>query len=275
MEELLLFMGSSYDLPHLPLTLDALGIRHPQEHIYRPNGIPLYQWIQCVSGKGVLILNQDTFPIEEGNGFFLPAHVSHEYKGLTDHWMVNFLCFSGELVLQILNSFGLKDGGVYQLSHPQRILDLEQDIYDLHQSDNKEKTSETSKLLYSLLLDLTRDITKTQSGLPLLPNVKIQSAISYINTHYMVPFSIQEVAEHVELTREYLCQLFHHTMGCTIMDYTLDIRITQAKIALLKFPEKKIKDIAAMTGFQDASYFCSVFKRFERMTPKLFRESRK
>jgi AraC family transcriptional regulator of arabinose operon len=275
MEERLLFIGSSHGPPHLPLALDGLGIGHNQEHICRPTGIPFYQWVQCVSGKGVLILNDNTYLVEEGCGIFLPAHVPHEYKGLTDHWMVNFLCFNGVLVPQILNTLGLEEGGVYQLSHPQHILDLEQKIYELYQSTDKAMIYESSKLLYALLIDLTRDITKTQNGQSLLPNEKIQSAINYINAHYMELFTLLEVADHVQLTREYLSQLFHHTMGCTIMDFTLDLRMAQAKIALIKYPEKKIKEIASMTGFQDSSYFCAVFKKFEHLTPKSFRESRK
>lgn len=90
--------------------------------------------------------------------------------------------------------------------------------------------------------------------------------------HYDRDLSLDELAELVGLSKEYLCTLFKKTMKQTIMQYLLTIRISQARTLLIRFPEKKVQEIAKLCGFESPSYFGKKFKQETGMTPDAFRK---
>ncbi|MFE5321627.1 helix-turn-helix domain-containing protein [Paenibacillus sp. NPDC056579] len=49
-------------------------------------------------------------------------------------------------------------------------------------------------------------------------------------------------------------------------------RIKKSKELLLQYPYIQIKEIALLAGFEDANYFCSVFKKLEQISPNQFRK---
>ena len=57
-------------------------------------------------------------------------------------------------------------------------------------------------------------------------------------------------------------------------DYLIDFRLKKACI-YLKMPEYKVSDVSQMTGFRDAAYFSTVFKKAYNMTPLEFKNKAK
>lgn len=275
MSEYLLFTNDSIRFPTIPIALNGIGIRHLQEHVLRVGGINTHQWIQCVNGSGRLILNDKSYIIEEGSGIFLPANTPHEYYAISNQWIVNFLCFNGNSVVDMMDILGLQKPGVYSLSQPEKILEYEQMLFELYTSDIEHKVLKASGILYSLIIDLALDITKNPASQNSLSNQHMNQAIHYMETHYQESVSLSDIAQSVSLSREYLCALFKKSLGVSVFDYLLSIRLAQAKTFLVQHPQKKVKEIAAMVGYEDTSYFCSVFKKNENMTPLEFRHSRR
>lgn len=271
----LTFTGHAKKYPHLPLALDGLGIYHLQEHVDRPFGITCWQWVQCVKGKGELLLNGTAYILEEGAGVLLPPHQSHVYYALSDSWYTNFLCFSGALVDEIMNLLKLTEAGVYHLTQPERVLSYENRIFDISASNPIHCALDISKLLYSLLVDLSINIKSAHSTQSIISNEKIHAAICFMQEHFSEPIGLVDIAAHVQLSKEYLCQLFKKTTNSTVLEYLTQIRLSEAKTALLKFPEKTIGDISRMCGFDTPSYFCAVFKKHEHMTALQFCQTRK
>ena len=97
--------------------------------------------------------------------------------------------------------------------------------------------------------------------------------ISYIEEHYAEDLSLDELAAHAGLSREYLCALFKQTMQQTLSHFILGIRISRARALLLTHPDMKILDVARACGFQSPSYFGKMFKRKIGVTPETFRKS--
>jgi len=61
-------------------------------------------------------------------------------------------------------------------------------------------------------------------------------------------------------------------MGLRIFAYINQIRIQASKADLISHPDKSVKAVAHDCGFDDVSYFCSIFKRYEKITPGDFRK---
>ncbi|MBN1290998.1 MAG: helix-turn-helix domain-containing protein, partial [Candidatus Latescibacteria bacterium] len=100
----------------------------------------------------------------------------------------------------------------------------------------------------------------------------IVNAKNYIDEHYANEnLSREEVARFVGLTPPYFGNLFKEETGVNFTEYLLSVKIDKAKYLLLN-SDKNISEIAFQVGFCSPSYFGSVFKKKENISPKEFRK---
>ena len=101
----------------------------------------------------------------------------------------------------------------------------------------------------------------------------INKALTFIGDHYGdTDFSREAVAAAVGMTPSYFGKYFKKRTNQTFTDYVNSIRIKNAKQLLLS-TSKNISEISLDIGFENPSYFCSVFKKIEQTSPKEFRKS--
>ncbi len=99
----------------------------------------------------------------------------------------------------------------------------------------------------------------------------VESAKKYIKQHYSENIDRDEVAKSVYLTPNYLSKLFNKETGLTIRDYINQLRIDEAK-KLLNSTSKAISVIAMDVGFENVSYFSTVFKKYCGCNPDAWRK---
>ena len=97
-------------------------------------------------------------------------------------------------------------------------------------------------------------------------NVVLQNAIEYIHTHFNLPITLNELAEHTYVSTYYLSRMFSKELGKTFVDYLNEIRIEEAK-ELLKDNGFKTYEIAERVGISDPHYFSKIFKKYTKLTP--------
>ncbi|WP_317050648.1 helix-turn-helix transcriptional regulator, partial [Clostridium neonatale] len=73
-------------------------------------------------------------------------------------------------------------------------------------------------------------------------------------------------------SKEYLARYFKKKMGMSMQEYINYLRISNAK-RLLCSSNLNIKEIAKELGFIDEKYFLKLFKKYENLTPKQFRNA--
>lgn len=98
----------------------------------------------------------------------------------------------------------------------------------------------------------------------------IQSVIRYIHSHFYEPITLNEVADWVYLSASHFSRLFKAEMGVTFIEYLTKYRVEQSK-RLIKMTSLPIEVIANNTGFANAGYFATTFKRLEGKTPTEYR----
>ncbi|WP_159882521.1 response regulator [Paenibacillus puerhi] len=96
---------------------------------------------------------------------------------------------------------------------------------------------------------------------------------AYIRNHYHQDITLQEIANHFYLSREYISRKFKQEFGENLSDYLSGIRMEKAKLLLLN-PHLRISQIAAMVGYDDEKYFSKVFKKMEGVSPNEYRKGR-
>ncbi|MBV7275664.1 helix-turn-helix transcriptional regulator [Clostridium sp. PL3] len=72
------------------------------------------------------------------------------------------------------------------------------------------------------------------------------------------------------ITPNYLSTIFNDKNGMSLKDYINKLRIDNAKKYLIE-TNMKISDISKMVGYNQLSYFGSIFKKLEGCTPNEYR----
>ncbi len=98
-------------------------------------------------------------------------------------------------------------------------------------------------------------------------------AAEYIKSRFADKITLDEIAEHVSLSRSYLSRIFKEETGESLSAYVNKVRIDKAKLMLLD-KDCALVDVVSLCGFEDQSYFTKVFKRLVGVSPKRYRESR-
>ena len=81
-----------------------------------------------------------------------------------------------------------------------------------------------------------------------------------------------EIAAQMGVSSNYLSTIFRRETQYSINEYLNAVRLNHAK-KLLRDTNLKVYEIAEKTGFSDAYYFSSVFKRNIGVTPSEYRNS--
>lgn len=105
-------------------------------------------------------------------------------------------------------------------------------------------------------------------------NAYILAALQYIHDHIGEPLAIKEVARHVHLNPSYLSVLFKEEAGLNFIEYVTRFRVKKAKELLLE-SDLGLDIISERIGLQTTSYFIRIFKKYEEVTPKQYREQNK
>ena len=92
----------------------------------------------------------------------------------------------------------------------------------------------------------------------------------YIHNNYKKNITLDDVASLIDMSSQYTSKLFKELFEVNFTDYILELRIEAAKDRLTG-SMMKIKDIAGEVGYDDANYFCRIFKKRIGMTPKEYR----
>ncbi|CAM3844941.1 response regulator [Cohnella lubricantis] len=99
----------------------------------------------------------------------------------------------------------------------------------------------------------------------------IEAVRRYIDDNYMSDLNLTEIAERFNYNPSYFSEMFKNKVGRTFIQYLTDARMAQA-VRLLEGTQLNLWDIAELTGFSNASYFSSKFKKRFGMTPSDYRQ---
>jgi AraC-like DNA-binding protein len=92
----------------------------------------------------------------------------------------------------------------------------------------------------------------------------------YIRENYQKRLKVEEVAEAVGLSKEYLSSKFKQVAGIALPDYINQQKIGEAK-QLLHFTDMSLSEISQYLSFSSQSYFQTVFKNLTGDTPMEYR----
>lgn len=142
------------------------------------------------------------------------------------------------------------------------------DIY-IQKADKCKSVDAVIDLLGEMQVDFAermRDLKKDN-----VISIHIRKCIDYIYDHLHEDLTVKLLADVIGLNPSYLSKLFIKEKKMSINEFITHAKITTAQ-NLLKFSDFTSLEIAMALGYSSQSAFISVFKKFNGVTPKQYRD---
>jgi AraC-like DNA-binding protein len=97
-----------------------------------------------------------------------------------------------------------------------------------------------------------------------------QKIRQYLDLHYAENLSLKQIADKFHISRDYLSHLFKNSINISPINYVINRRIGEAQMLLLN-TNWSINEIANRVGYDNASYFNTLFKKVVGISPGEFR----
>lgn len=98
----------------------------------------------------------------------------------------------------------------------------------------------------------------------------IRSIKKYILHHYDKEISLEIIAQEMNLSANYLSNLFKKETKENLIEYVTKVRINKA-IEYLRTTDLKIYEIGKQVGYENEHYFSRVFKKITGVSPNRYR----
>ena len=97
----------------------------------------------------------------------------------------------------------------------------------------------------------------------------VEKLLEYVENHFCENFTGDDVVAEMHVDYDYANRVFKRHIGYPIMQYRNRLRMQMARQLLQKHP---IERVAQTIGFDNAYYFCRLFKKMEGISPSDYRK---
>lgn len=101
----------------------------------------------------------------------------------------------------------------------------------------------------------------------------VQRIISLLERSYMEDLHLEQLQQHLHLSKYYLAKIFKEITGVTIFEFVYRRRINQAKIEFMLDPKASVTEVCFKLGFKHLAHFSRVFKQQTGLSPEKYKKS--
>jgi two-component system response regulator YesN len=117
---------------------------------------------------------------------------------------------------------------------------------------------------YQLFIYITSYV-KPQNSIDYSNHI-VKATKEYLELNYAEDISLEDMAEHVNISPQYFSKLIKKTTGFNFIDWLSMLRVKKAK-ELLNNSNLTVKEVCFMVGYKDPNYFSRIFKKRIGITP--------
>ncbi len=247
--------------------------RAEHHHREREQGADTTIFIYCADGEGWYALDGgEVTHVRSQSLIVLPAGIPHEYGASEGQpWSIYWFHLKGSAVQTLIDSYALSSDTLQlPLGASAKLLELFDHCYHIlidkaYSHPHQLHISQTMRHLIS-----TIGLSAVRSRQEARKELHLERAVSYMNEHMNRMISLQELAEHVGLSRQHLIHLFNIQTGSSPIDYFIRMKIQKAG-QMLDLTDLSVKAIGSSLGIQDPYYFSRLFKKVMGSSPSEYR----
>ncbi|MDQ0059048.1 helix-turn-helix transcriptional regulator [Paenibacillus harenae] len=223
-----------------------------------------------LDGKGCVFTEGKRYELAGGQGFLYGPGLRQSYRSDPyEPWNIRWVHFFGERLEELFDGKGIDEPWLFSIADMPPVEALMDKLLVLGRSYRIEDEFRVASTLYEMLTQLQFGADRLNEPINLAAD-KIRAVANYVRSRSSEPFSIEQAAALAGYSTHYFSRKFGQTFGMSFPDFLLESRLIQAK-RLLASTSLTVKQIAFETGFSQASYFSSCFRRLVGMTPQQFR----
>lgn len=257
-----------------------------------------HEFILGLEGEAKMIYGEETYTIHAGDMFLIKPNIKnimYVEKGKYFHahcvhfdWVTldeqfNFAVEKTYFNLKNIQQEKLLERPNYQVSEfyfPTLIHEVGLDklrplfkemYYYFHQSDLISHLQVKSIFLNIVSICIAQRLTQNGLQKDHYHTKTINQAVEYIHMNYTKSLNTKDMALKYDLSPKYFGTLFKEITGIAMNEYTLNVRLVEAKRLLLS-SDDSLENLASQLGFSDVYYFTKLFKRYEGITPGKYRK---
>ena len=251
----------------LPIYLVGIGCDN-NDNVYRNDGYIYDQLLFADSGEGILEYNGKKHIISKKSCIFIPKNLPHSYTVKTKPFRLYWLCFGGSYLNELLSYFRLSEICIFTSQAYSKLKSMHNSLYKL--VENNCDTVICSNRTYEILSTFCRQ--RNTSDTDTKTCTQISQIKEYIENNFTADLSLDLLSDRFGMSKYTICRYFTKIYGISLGEYQLKLKLKKAK-HMLMYSDKTAKDISTECGFNDHVYFGKIFKKYESITPKQFRNA--
>lgn len=251
-------------------------VGHPSDYDFDPKKrrvLENYQLIYISRGRGEYFTAQnERLPVAAGDMLIIPPYTSHSYcPDKKTGWREYWIGMRGTNIdAKFRNGFFSPNQLIYKVGLRDDVIQLYNQAIELAFLENS-AYQQTISGIGELILGLSRYYDRNQYFANDLMVKNIDQARIIMRENCLKGISPQEVAEQVNMGYSWFRKLFKEYTNVSPGHFMLELKLQKAKHTLLN-TSLSVKEVAYMLGYEDATYFISIFKKYTGFTPQAYRE---
>lgn len=216
-------------------------------------------YFQTMKSRGV---------VRAGQVLLLDCNAPHSYAA-QGKCSFTFVHFAGAQSKEIYDEIERSTGNLIPLSDPNELHETIGAMLSAMHADHRMNESETSAMIYGMLMKLMDKSGASGDGG--IGNPVVDRAIAYIQTHLMEKLSVEDISANAGYSASYFSHLFAEETGMSPYQFVVKSRVEYAQ-QLLKTTRLAVQEIAFQCGFNSAANFCYTFRQMTGTSPHEFRK---
>lgn len=250
-------------------TLKAL-----KPHTSTRSRLASYLFFTVLDGCGFLEYSGKRISLSAGDCVFIDCMEPYSHITSNELWKLQWVHFNSESMPRIYEKYQERGGqAVFRPQNIENYTKVMDSIFSISSSEDYLRDMKINEQLSSLLTIIMEMswVPEAQMKRGSGREYSLQDIKTYLDENWQKKIVLDELAEMFFINKYYLARLFKNQYGSSILNYIMDLRITQAK-KMLRFTDYQIDLIGRECGFEDANYFTRMFKKVEGSSPSEYRK---
>jgi AraC-like DNA-binding protein len=224
------------------------------------------------SGKGVLSIHGNQFPLRPGAVFSYGPQIRHVIETDPEQPLLkHFVDFTGSELVNLLKTTAFRRNHPLYVSSPFRIRSIFENLISTGNTESRNRDTLCVLLLRQLILSVDDCAMDAEAAFSPAWQTYLRCR-HYIERNYLEIGSIKEVAERCFVDQAYLARLFKRFTEETPLQLLTRLRMNRAA-DMLGNDALLVKQVAEAFGFTDPYHFSRTFKRVHGIAPESFRRA--
>ncbi len=236
------------------------------------------------SGRGFYLCGSQRIEVVGGMvGLVLPQSVTGQEVGILmadpdepyDH---DYCRFAGTQALASVKRIVDRHGGLpfFKPTVMPQVIDLMRQMRgfrDRHTDLSQQPDSRPPTPMEGLLAGVLAVLEMPEPACDDEKKINAANLRRYLQDHMAQALSLDQMADHFDVTKEHLCRVAKRELGQTLLTVAEQLKIDWATVLLLQ-PEISIAEVGRRVGYVDPLYFSKVFRKHMGISPRQWRATR-